>query len=187
MTRYSPSRNYLTAGLVALGMAALSFWLATRWSVSVVPGILFSIFAVTLIFLATRPPVEIHPRHLRIGARDIPWSEIRGVDLTGWTSPLILMITLANSSRLVMIYPADIDSSMSLLRQIRRLAHAALLDGIPHAEFWGESQNPSASRKRLASPRYPLLRQEDEEEVERLYQRLKTVGHLDPKNGPEES
>jgi hypothetical protein len=38
----------------------------------------------------------------------------------------------------------------------------------------------------MPSPRYPLLRPEDEAEVERLYQRLKAVGHLDPKNSPDE-
>ena len=31
----------------------------------------------------------------------------------------------------------------------------------------------------IAPPRYPLLRPEDEEEVERMFQRLKTVGHLE--------
>ena len=34
----------------------------------------------------------------------------------------------------------------------------------------------------LTSPKYRMLRTEDEEEVERLFQRLKAVGHLDPKN-----
>ena len=32
---------------------------------------------------------------------------------------------------------------------------------------------------------YPLLRPEDEEEVERMYQRLKTVGHFDQRNSEE--
>jgi hypothetical protein len=31
-----------------------------------------------------------------------------------------------------------------------------------------------------------VLRPEDEMEIERLYQRLKTVGHLDPKSGGDE-
>ena len=33
-----------------------------------------------------------------------------------------------------------------------------------------------------APVRYPLLRAEDEEEVERMFQRLKSVGHLESKN-----
>ena len=35
-------------------------------------------------------------------------------------------------------------------------------------------------------PRYRILRPEDEAEVERLYQRLKTVGNLDQKNSTDE-
>ena len=59
----------------------------------------------------------------------------------------------------------------------RRTARNALIDGIPYRQFWGEAL-PSQER-RLASPKYQLLRPEDEAEVERLFQRLKTVGHLD--------
>src|SRR5260370_26912808 len=36
-------------------------------------------------------------------------------------------------------------------------------------------------------PRYRILRPEDEAEVERLYQRLKTVGNLDQKNSTDEN
>jgi len=188
MTRYRPSKNYLTAGLVAIAMAALSGWLATQWMVSVIPAVLFCVSSALLLFLALRPPVEIHAQQLRIGKRVIPWGEIQAVDVTGWTSPLILLLTLADRSRLLLIYPGDLDTSMSLLRQLRKMSHAALIDGVPHADFWGGAHSSSTpSRKRLPAPRYPVLRQEDEEEVERLYQRLKTVGHLDPKNSPEES
>jgi len=35
------------------------------------------------------------------------------------------------------------------------------------------------------APRYRILRPEDEAEVERLYQRLKTVGNLDQKTSDE--
>ena len=38
-----------------------------------------------------------------------------------------------------------------------------------------------AERKPAPPPRYRILKPEDEAEVERLYQRLKTVGHLDRK------
>ena len=42
---------------------------------------------------------------------------------------------------------------------------------------------PGPERKPVPpSPRYRILRPEDEAEVERLYQRLKTVGNLDQKN-----
>jgi len=41
--------------------------------------------------------------------------------------------------------------------------------------------NAAPERKLLPGPRYPLLSEADEADAERLYQRLKTVGHLDPK------
>ena len=41
-------------------------------------------------------------------------------------------------------------------------------------------------RKQAPVPRYRVLRPEDEAEVERLYQRLKTVGNLDQKNSTDE-
>jgi hypothetical protein len=40
--------------------------------------------------------------------------------------------------------------------------------------------------RQLPSSRPRVLRPEDEEEVERLYFLLKTVGHIDPRNSGEE-
>ena len=45
---------------------------------------------------------------------------------------------------------------------------------------------PAGERKQPPAPRYRILRPEDEAEVERLYQRLKTVGNLDQKNSTDE-
>ena len=41
-------------------------------------------------------------------------------------------------------------------------------------------------RKTVPAPRYPLLLPEDEAEVERMFQRLKSVGHFDQKTSPED-
>lgn len=45
--------------------------------------------------------------------------------------------------------------------------------------------SPGGEKKQPAPPRYRILRAEDDAEVERLYQRLKTVGNLDQKNSDE--
>jgi hypothetical protein len=112
--------------------------------------------------------------------------DIRRLDRTGWISPLIVRITLFDDSRLVLVYPGDLDSCNSLLRHLRRLSRDALIDGIPYRQYWGELLSSSGDRKQPPAPRYRILRPEDEAEVERLYQRLKTVGNLDQKNSTDE-
>lgn len=141
--------------------------------------------AAVLLYFATRPAVEIYETHVAIGRRNIPWVDIRRLDRAGWQSPLILNITLFDDTRVLLVYPGDLDSANSLLRHIRRSAREALIDGRPYREFWGESA-PASEHKVPAAPRYRLLRPEDEAEVERLYQRLKTVRHLDPDNSTDE-
>ncbi|MEZ5353563.1 MAG: hypothetical protein R2762_13075 [Bryobacteraceae bacterium] len=193
MMRYTPSRTYITVGVVTLLLGLLSAGFAYRyWVPALVPAFIFLGTAGLALFLATRPVVEIHPRHLRVGDRSIAWPDIRSVDRTGWVSPLVVFLTLADGSRSTVIYPGNLDGSNNLLRHLRRNAREALIDGVPHTEFWGEpaashweAASDSGERPEPPGPRYPVLRAEDEAEVERLYQRLKTVGHLDPKTSDE--
>jgi hypothetical protein len=149
------------------------------------PAALFLITAVFLFAMAVRPAIEIYEGYLSIGKRIIPWMDIRRLDRTGWISPLIVRITLFDDSRLILVFPGDLDSCNSLLRHLRRLSRDALIDGIPYRQYWGELLAASGDRKQAPAPRYRILRPEDEAEVERLYQRLKTVGNLDQKNADE--
>jgi hypothetical protein len=178
MTCYSPSRHYLTAGLVAVGLGAFSAWVALQWAPAWIAAVLFAASASILLVLALQPAIEVYEHHLALGKRVIPWSEIRRLDRTSWISPLVVQLTLTGERRVTVVYPGDIDSGKSLLRHLRRCAKNALIDGIPYKQFWGEAL-PSQERRNLPSPKYQLLRPEDEAEVERLFQRLKTVGHLD--------
>ena len=186
MTRYSPSRHYFPAGWIALGLTAFSAWCATHWVPAAIAAGLFLASAAVLFFLASRPAIEVHDSKLVVGLRAIPWLEIRRVDRTGWVSPLIVHLTLADSGRVTLVYPGDLDSANSLLRHLRRGAREALLDGVPHRRFWGEPAPGAGAGRNLESPRYPVLGPEDEAEVERLYQRLKTVGRLDRKDSADE-
>lgn len=186
MTRYAPSRNYLPGAAVAVALAVFSGWYALEWAPAAVPAVLFLLSAGCLIWLASRPAIEVDERYLRIGKRRIHWLDIRRVDRTGWVSPLIVNLTLADESRVLLIYPGDLDAANSLLRQLRRHASEALIDGIPYKQFWGEALPPGRERARLPSPKYKILREEDEAEVERLYQLLKTVGRLDATGSGEE-
>lgn len=186
MTRYAPSRHYLHGGLAALVLAGFSAWCGLSWPPALIPALLFLVSGGVLGFLALRPPVEIHESHLVIGKRAISWLDIRRLDRTGWMSPLIVHITLLDDSRICLIYPGDLDSANSLLRHLRRAARGALIDGIPYRQFWGEGTARGGDRRPPAAPRVRVLRPEDEAEVERLFQRLKAVGHLDPKNSTDE-
>ena len=143
-----------------------------------------------LLYAVLRPVVEVYDLHLSIGSETIAWNQIRRIDRTGWVSPLVLYLTLLNERRIRVVYPGDADSGQALLRYLRRNSREALIDGVPYRQFWGEilpapvANSPAGERSRalLTSPKYKMLRPEDEEEVERLFQRLKAVGHLDPKN-----
>jgi hypothetical protein len=186
MTRYVPARHYLSFGLTALALAAFSGWLGVEWAPAFIPAVLFLFSAALLLILAFRPAIEIHEEYLAIGKRRVLWIDIRRLDRTGWISPLIVRLTMFDDSRLLLIYPGDLDCCNSLLRNLRRLSRDALIDGVPYRQYWGEALNPGTDRRQLPSPRYRMLRPEDEAEVEKLYQRLKTVGHLDQKNTTDE-
>ncbi len=186
VTRYLPSRHYLSAGLVALGLAVFSTWCGFRWSPAFIPAALFLVSGALILLVAFQPAIEIHETHLKIGSRQIPWNQVRRLDRTGWISPLVLHLTLADGHRILLIYPGDLDSANGLLRQLRWHAREALIDGIPHRQFWGESLNSALERCHMPSPRYQLLCPEDEAEVERLFRQLKTVGHFDPKKPVDE-
>lgn len=151
-----------------------------------VPAVLFAATAVLIFVFALQPAIEIHEGYLKTRNRQIPWSQIRRLDRTGWISPLVLNMTLLDNQRLLLIYPGDLDSSNSLLRHLRRYCREALIDGVPYRQFWGEALTAPPERRQLPSPRYPLLRPEDEAEVERMFQRLKAVGHIEPKSSADE-
>lgn len=184
--RYTPSRQYLTAGLVAAALAVVSAVFATEWIIALFGAILFMLSAIAVMLLAFRPTIEIQEQFLVVGRRAVPWIDIRRVDRTGWISPLAVFVTLVNNERLLLIYPGDLDAANSLLRHIRRNSREALIDGIPWLQFWGETAPPTAEKKELTAPKYQLLRTEDEAEVERLFQVLKTVGHLDTRQPSDE-
>jgi hypothetical protein len=186
MTRYKPSRQYIVAGFIALALAIGSGWFAWHWSPATIAASLFLASAGIVFFLALRPAIEIHETHLAIGKRLIAWNEIRRLDSTGWVSPLVLHITLADDSDLLLIYPGDLDATNSLLRHLRRMSREAYIDGVPHRELWDQVLPSGEEARQLPAPQYHVLHPDDEAEVEKLYQRLKTVGHLDPKRSSDD-
>ena len=184
---YRPSRRYAMFALFALVAAIPSAWVSSRWGTAwLVASVLLGITAALTLLLALRPTIEIHGTHLLIGKRIVFWNEIQRLDRISvrdrepWVAPLLLRLTLPpkqeRAQEILVFHPGDMDSCVSLLRHIYRYSRVALLDGVPYDQFWGEVPTVAAPP---VAPRPRLLLAEDEEEVERLFQRLKVAGRLD--------
>lgn len=193
VARFVPARLYSSSALVAAALCIFSAAWAFRWWPSVIPTALFALTAAALYYLASRPAIEIHEHWLRIGNEMIPWSDVRRIDRTRWTSPLVLYLSLIDDRRIHLVYPGEADAVNSLQRFLRRNARESLIDGVPYRQFWGEVQPPSVNKQQqqqrtaavLPSPKYRIVRPEEEEEIERMLQRLKTVGNIDSKTSDE--
>ena len=197
MTRYVSARYFLWLGLAAAalsGLLATFAWLGLSRMVWMpiwfgAAGLL-AFTAIALLALFFRPAVEVHEGYFSVGKRIIPWMDVRRLDIlrldrVGSISPLLMRITLFDDSRFTLVYAGEIDDCSSLLRSLRRMSRDALIDGVPYRQYWGEVL-ASGGKPPQPGPRYRILRPEDEAEVERLYQRLKSVGHLDQKNSTDE-
>jgi hypothetical protein len=197
VARFVPARHYFSSALIAAILAVFSTVWGFRWWPSLIPAVLFVVTSALLLYLASRPSVEIHEHWLRIGSTMIPWNEIRRLDGTSWTNPLLTYLTLVDGQKLALIFPGDADSINSLVRFLRRNARESLIDGVPYRQFWGEILPAPARERRSAStstahaahqpppshgPKYRVVSAEEEEEIERMLQRLRTVGHLDSKS-----
>lgn len=163
--------------MVALALSGFSAWLSFRSPLCWIATALSLLTAALVLYLASRPVVEIYDSHIKIGRTAIPWRQVRRLDRSANT-PLIVRLTLADKSKRLIVFPGDPEASSGLLRNLRRYSREALIDGIPYRQFWGEAITAAAARKQLPAPRPPLLLPEDEADVERLFQQLKS-GHLD--------
>lgn len=180
ISRYKVSSHYLWAGLTAVALTGLSAWVSFYHPLSWTGTVLFLLSAAVVLYLASRPAIEIYDTHVKIGKSLIPWRQIRRIDRSA-NLPLMVRLTLSDKTRIFVIYPGDPNSNASLLRQLRKHSRDALIDGVPYRQFWGEATAAAQAKKQVSPQRYPLLLPEDEAEVERMFQRLKAVGRLDQK------
>jgi len=65
--RYTPSKQYLWAGLVAAALAVISTVFAPQWPAALVASVLFLITAAAVLLLAFRPAIEIQDQALVLG------------------------------------------------------------------------------------------------------------------------
>jgi hypothetical protein len=185
VTCYHPARHYLPAAAVALGLALFAGWCGWSWPPAFLPAGLLVLSSLLLVFLATRPPITIRDNSWSVGHRSYLWAEVERLDSTGWTSPLVLKITLRNQRVFHLIYPGEPENAGRLLRQMRRLARGARLDGLPYREYWGEAPGLTLETSPAQPPRYRLVSPQDEADIERLLQQLKSAGRLDHQTSEE--
>jgi len=179
--RFTPARTYLTVAAVALGLAVFSAWCARGWLPAAVPAALFLASALFILWLGLRPAIEVDDAGLKTGHLYIAWSDVRRVDQTGWVSPMVADLTLADRSRVRLIYPGETRQSNHLLRIIQQRSTAALINGVPYRQLFGDPVRAGASNTPPPPPTdFRVLTEADEAEVERLYQKLRAAGRLDP-------
>ncbi len=178
MSRFAPSRLYLTAAAVSLGLTAFSVWCTLRWWPAGIAALLFAATSALILWLATRPAIGINQHSLTVGRREIAWRRIRRVDQTGWVAPLVLYLTVEGGERLRLLYPGDAESSNELLTLIQQKSVSALINGIPWPRIFGEPREPAPEQMEQPASRVKVLTDQDEAEVERLYQQLRTAGRF---------
>ena len=193
VARYRPSRRYILFAALAISGTAFCAWTGLRWPSTWIAAGLFALTSAALIALVSRPIIEIHETHLQLGRSVIFWREIQKLDQTGWVAPLAVDLTLANDRHVLLVYAGDLDSATSLLRHLRRYSRHALLDGVPYGQAWGEIEKtpePAVTsqpqRQLPPASHHPFLSPEDEQEIEKMFQRLKSVGRLDSRGSDEQ-
>ncbi len=139
------------------------------------------LWCAVFLVLGLLPEVRTGADTLELGADHVPWQEILRVDSTRWTSPLVLKLTLRSGRMRRLLYSGSSEDCDLLRRRIRRLASNALIDGVPHRQYWGLSAPIQAGRAASRPAPGRLLPEQDEAEVERLFQELRSRGRLGPR------
>jgi hypothetical protein len=179
---YLPSRLYAKVGWFALLGALVSVAFGLRSAFAFIPAFLCAATAALLFWLAARPRITVGENQFTIGERAIAWREVKEINSSRFVSPLLLDIKLTNNRRKRLIFPGEPEQIGKLMYQLRRHSHMATFDGVAYRDYWTWSSlgsNKLAGTGPAADQPVRMISQDDEEEIERLYQRLKTVGHLD--------
>jgi hypothetical protein len=177
---FVPSRLYSRVGWAALGGVIISVLCGFRAPLAFIPGFLCAITSAVLFWLSARPPVRTGESQFNIGERAIAWREVREINSSRFLSPLILKIRLTNARHLTLIYPGEPERIEQLLFQLRKNSQLASFDGVAHRDYWTWlSLNGSQNENTVLEQPVRMLSAEEEDEIERLYQKLKTVGRLD--------
>jgi hypothetical protein len=200
---YQPSRLYARVGWAALAGSLICVLCGFRAPLAFIPGFLCASTALALFWLSARPAIRIGETQFNIGERAIAWREVREINSSRFVSPLVLKLKLTNSRQKMLIYPGEPERIAKLIVSLRKNSRFATFDGVSYHDYWSWNNlsgtddglagglnkekssgltNPPNSPNPPAGPPVRMLSPEDEDEVERLYQKLKTVGRLDSRS-----
>jgi hypothetical protein len=181
---YLPSRLYPRMGWAALAGALICALCGLRAPLAFIPGFLCALTAALLYWLSKRPPIRLRETQFNIGERAIAWREVRQINTPRIASPLILDLKLTNSRHKLMVYPGEPEHIEKLMFQLRKNCFLATFDGVPYRDYWAWAAVNQA-RSDTPAPEQPparMLSSEEEDEIERMYQKLKAVGRLDSRS-----
>ena len=138
-----------------------------------------------------RPAIEIHEGYFSVGKRVVPWMDVRRLDILR-LDRYGLGFAASDTGNAIRRYA--LHAYLSGRNSRPAAACCATFAGCLamrssmgfHIANIGAKCSRRAAAIRFPGLRYRILRPEDEAEVERLYQRLKSVGHLDQKNSTDE-
>ena len=199
---FLPSRWYARTGwFIAAASVALTFF-GLRSPFALIPAAAAALAALLLLWLSARPAIHVGETQFNIGDRAIAWREVKEINRVRILSPLILRLKLTNSRKRVLIYPGEMSRVEQLVHLLRKHSHLATFDGVAYRDYWTWSSmaglhgpKPTGAlppgQKLLPKPLMEqpvrMLSAEEEDEIERMYQKLKTVGRLDARIDPANS
>ena len=180
---FVPSRLYARVAWAALAGVLVSVLCAFRAPLALIPALLCGLTAALLFWFAKRPPILVGENQFHIGDRCVAWREIKEVNTSRFVSPLILKIKLTNARYARLVYPGEPERIEQLLFQLRKNSHLATFDGVAYRDYWTWlTLNSADAENQVLEQPTAMLSREEEDEVERLYQKLKTVGRLDSRS-----
>lgn len=184
---YKPWPLYIRAGWAAMAGCAISCVCGYFSHLAFLPAGLLGLSAAILFWFALRPPISLFATQFTVGKRAIAWQEIRAID-HALTSPLVLRLRLTNRRRKLLVFPGHPTRILKLVAHMRSRSFNASFDGIAYQDYhlWSKLTDAEAEQLGLEQP-VAMISNEDEQEVERLYQKLKSVGHLDSSPSPDDT
>lgn len=180
---YVPSRLYARVGWAAFAGSLVCLLCGLRAHAAFIPGVLCLITALALFWLASRPPIRIGHTQFNIGERAIAWREIREINSSRFVSPLVLKLKLTNARHKRLVFPGEPERIAKLLYHLRKQSTLATFDGVAYRDYWTWNNiKEQTGGDAMEGGPVRMLSQDDEDEIERMFKKLKSVGRLDSKS-----